>query len=160
MRLGHIHIKVSDLEKSKEFYKNVFLMEIKEEFENKFVFLSRTEAHHEIALQRLVGGELPPKNTLGMLHIAFEVNTIESFSDMIERLSSRGDSFICVNQGVCWSIYFFDPDGMALECYLDRRNKNGGRKQWNGEQEELLAETIQRLYIREEKYGDKEIPND
>ena len=131
MKLGHVHIKVKNLEKSKAYYTGVVGMRLVEEIEGQFAFLSLSSAHHDLALQQrsqLVGSS----NDSVLYHIAFEVRDIESLKQAKERLEENGYPLSLVDHGISWALYTKDPDGNGVEIYMDRRESEGGVKLWNG----------------------------
>lgn len=133
-RIGHVHLKVRDLERSVAFYRRVLGLEVTERAGSGFAFLSGGDAHHELALQEVgEGAGSPPRRSVGLYHTAWEVPDRETFADAREALSEAGVSARAVDHGISWALYFRDPDGQGVEIYLDRRNAPGGTVRWRGQ---------------------------
>ncbi|MBF6568106.1 MAG: VOC family protein [Candidatus Binataceae bacterium] len=122
-RLGHVVIKVRDLERSKKFYIEVLGMDLMEEvpqFRIAFLAFNRRD-HHEIGLLE-VGPEADPGKfeQVGLLHIAFRMKTYEELRAAYQELKSREVKVVAtVDHGVARGVYFKDPDGNELELYVD-----------------------------------------
>lgn len=141
--LGHVHLKVRDLERSVAFYRRVLGLEVSERVEPAFAFLSGGEAHHELALQGLGPGAEPPRPTaVGLYHTAWEAPDRRSFAAAYERLDELGAAAEAVDHGISWALYFADPDGNGVEIYLDRRDEPGGAAEWRGRSRPLSAREI------------------
>lgn len=124
-RIGHVVIKVRDLERSRKFYSEVLGLQVMKEVpEIRAVFLaSNGRDHHELALFE-VGpqAETPRANEIGLMHIAFRLRTEEELRAAYQDLKARGVSIsFTVNHGVSKSVYFRDPDGHELEVYCDNQ---------------------------------------
>lgn len=132
-RIGHVHLKVRDLERSVDFYRAVLGLEVTERAGRGFAFLSGGDAHHELALQEVGEGAGPqPRRSVGLYHTAWEVPDREAFAHARETLSEAGVSARAVDHGISWALYFRDPDGLGVEIYLDRRDAADGTEQWRG----------------------------
>lgn len=132
MKLGHVHLKVRELDRSVAFYTTLFGLLVEERLEG-FAFLNDGLVHHSIALQEL--GPLAPRAhplSVGLYHVAFEVESDEAFRAFEVRLSEMGIRHQSVDHGISWATYFNDPDGNGLEVYVDRRHAAGGRAVWDG----------------------------
>lgn len=132
MKLGHVHLKVRELDRSVAFYTKVFGLHLEERMES-FAFLSDGQVHHSVALQEV--GPLAPKPHpygVGLYHVAFEVDSDEAFRQFESRLVEMGVRHQSVDHGISWATYFNDPDGNGLEVYVDRRHAAGGRAIWQG----------------------------
>lgn len=141
MKIGHAHLKVRNLERSTQFYQEVFGLKIRERI-GHFVFMSGTDMHHEIALQE-VGGDarLPGRFDVGLFHVAFEVPDKRSLADRYRFLIERGIRAVAVDHRISWAIYFSDPDGNGLEIYCDTRKEADGAEDWT-EGDRLLTEEM------------------
>ncbi|MFC7043556.1 VOC family protein [Halonotius sp. GCM10025705] len=129
-QLGHVHLVVSDLDRAVEFYTGFLDLSVTERQAN-YVFLSSGERHHDLALQARPDASSPPPNSRGLYHVAFEFDTPGELRACYEWLQDEAISAQAVDHGISKSLYFDDPDGNGVECYLDTRDDNG--EQWNGE---------------------------
>jgi len=145
-RLGHVHIKVKDLQKSVEFYKKIFHLSVTEKVGSQFAFLSGTGVHHEIALQQKTVSQHNASNRDSVLyHIAFEVGSKTEFSNTYFRLRDMGIKPNAVDHRISWAMYFRDPDHNGLEIYVDTRTDKDGSKLWEGLTKHLLEEELLRF---------------
>ena len=122
-RIGHVVIKVRDLERSRRFYTEVLGLAVMQELPQvKMVFLaSNRREHHELALAE-VGARAgaPNPGDIGLAHFAFRLKTVEDLRAAYRELKERGVPIsFTVNHGVTRSVYFLDPDGNQLEVYVD-----------------------------------------
>ena len=138
--LGHVHLKVSNLEKSKEFYTRFFGLKVTEELGGHFVFLSLGDHHHDVALMD-VGKEAkhPSKNETGLFHFAFEVKTKKDFAEFFKKFKDEGLFPETVDYGISQAIYIQDPDENVVEVYVDTRDKV---HEWKGKTKLLQEEEI------------------
>lgn len=132
-RIGHAHLKVSDLERAVAFYTRFLHLHLVEQVGNHYAFLTGGTMHHEIALQNL-GAYAMPQNprSIGLYHVAFEVPDRASLAAAYQRLTEAGVDVAPVDHLISWALYFSDPDGNGLEIYWDTRNEAGGDKLWMG----------------------------
>lgn len=131
--LGHVHLKVRDLDRSIDFYRDVLDIEVNERHAN-FAFMSFGDHHHDLALQALGEAADPPGEGVGLYHAAFEVPTREALRATHERLVERDVAVTPVDHGISLALYFDDPDGNGLEVYLDTRERRE-RPEWRGRNE-------------------------
>jgi len=132
-RIGHVHLKVRDLERSVDFYRRTLGLEVTERAGHGFAFLSGGDAHHELALQEVGdGAEAAPRRSVGLYHTAWEVADREAFAEAREALAEAGVSAQAVDHGISWALYFRDPDDQGVEIYLDRRDAPDGTERWRG----------------------------
>jgi catechol 2,3-dioxygenase len=129
--LGHVHLKVQDLERSVPFYREVLGLDVGERH-GRFVFLTYGDHHHDVALQELGPDADPPGRGVGLYHAAFEVDSGEALAAVDDRLRERGVAVSPVDHGISKALYFDDPDGNGLEVYLDTRD---GADAWRGRNE-------------------------
>ena len=122
-RIGHVVIRVRDLERSARFYSEVMglqIMKMEPGFKMGF-FASNGRDHHEFAAME-VGPDapIPPSHAIGLSHIAFRLRDEAHLRAAYADLRARGVEIItAVNHGVTKSVYFRDPDGNQLEVYCD-----------------------------------------
>lgn len=132
MRLGHVHMKVRDLERSLPFYQRVLGLRLTERF-GRMAFLAFGEEHHSLALEEIGAmGSIPDRAALGAAHIAFELADTEALASLRRILRAHRVPLKARNNGVSWTLRFHDPDGYELEAYLDRRRAPGGTPLWEG----------------------------
>ena len=123
VKLGHVHLKVTDAGRSERFYADLLGFETHESL-GPFRFMSGGDAHHELALQS--------HPSAGLYHVAFEVSDEGALEEVTERLRNAGVDYVAVDHGISHSVYFHDPDGLGVEVYLDRRGRPGGTTTWHG----------------------------
>lgn len=142
-RIGHIHLKVSDIEVSASFYKQLLGFRITEHIQGEIIFMSSGDMHHELALQHA-----HPEDTIskpGLYHVAFEVDTEKEFAKKFLWLRENKFTVSGVDHGISWALYFDDPDGHGVEIYVDRRSKREGSKEWAGQSYRLDVTELERL---------------
>jgi catechol 2,3-dioxygenase len=128
--LGHVHLKVTDLDRAVEFYTELLDLDVTERHAN-YAFLSFGDHHHDLALQAHEGAASPPLQSTGLYHIAFELDSLGALGDADEWLTEREISVSPVDHGISKALYFDDPDGNGVELYVDTREADDER--WNGE---------------------------
>ena len=122
-RIGHVVIKVRDLERSRRFYTEVLGLELMKELpEVKMIFLaSNRRDHHELALAEI--GQppgVPGPNDIGLSHFAFCLKNIHNLRAAYRELKEHDVQIsFTVSHGVTRSVYFLDPDGYQLGLYVD-----------------------------------------
>ncbi len=143
MKLGHVHIKVRNLEDSLEFYRGLFDLELTEGVGDRFAFLTGNEMHHTLALQALGGdaADAPP-GSVGLFHIAFEAPSKTDFAQRYKQLQELGIEPYTIDHIISWAMYFDDPDGNGLEIYVDTRGDKEGAKSWKGHNRPLTEKQI------------------
>jgi catechol 2,3-dioxygenase len=126
--IGHIHLKVSNLERAISFYADVLGFEVTDRFGRNAAFLSAGGYHHHIGLNtwESQGGQPPPPGATGLYHAAILYPTRADLADALRRLLAHGIRIDgASDHGVSEAIYLRDPDGNGLELYWDRP-----REQW------------------------------
>jgi catechol 2,3-dioxygenase len=127
--LGHVHLKVRDVERAVSFYTDVFDLAITERV-GRYAFLSFGDHHHDVALQG-VGADAPaPGPGVGLYHAAFEVESADELRAVYETLEERGVDVSPVDHRISKALYFDDPSGNGLEVYLDTRDADD--EDWEG----------------------------
>jgi len=122
-RIGHVVIKVRDLERSRKFYTEVLGMQVMKDVPQiGACFLANNgRDHHEVALFQVGPQAAAPKgNEIGLLHFAFRLRSEEELRAAYQEFKAKGVPIsFTVNHGVTKSVYFRDPDGYELEVYCD-----------------------------------------
>src|SRR3954468_20328810 len=141
--IGHVHLKVSDLERAVGFYSGVLGFEVTQRMGNKAVFLSAGGYHHHIGLNtwESEAGSAPPFGTTGLYHFAIRYPDRASLGDALRRLQEAGISVEgASDHGVSEALYLRDPDGNGVELYWDRP-----RSEWPREQDGTIRMLTERL---------------
>jgi len=121
--IGHVHLKVSDIDRSLEFYCGVLGFELQERMGGEAAFISAGGYHHHIGLNTWTsaGGSPPPLGTTGLFHFAIRYPTRRALADALSRLSEAGISLSgASDHGVSEALYLNDPDANGIELYWDR----------------------------------------
>ncbi|MGI8607067.1 MAG: VOC family protein [Gaiellaceae bacterium] len=121
--IGHVHLKVADLDRALRFYRDVLGFELQQQLGDQAAFLSAGGYHHHIGLNTWEsrGGSLPPRGTTGLFHAAIRYPTRKALADALRRLSDAGISLDgASDHGASEALYLRDPDGNGLELYWDR----------------------------------------
>jgi len=123
VRVGHVHLKVSDLDRAVKFYRDVLGFDLTQRYGSQAAFLSAGGYHHHIGLNtwESFGGTPPPPGSTGLYHLAILYPTRAELADALRRVLSadiplEGAS----DHGVSEAIYLRDPDGNGVELYWDR----------------------------------------
>jgi len=123
VKIGHVHLKVGDLERALGFYRDVLGFEVTQRYGREAVFLSAGGYHHHIALNtwESAGGSPPPAGSTGLYHVAILYPTRALLADALQRLVKAGISLDgASDHGVSEALYLRDPDGNGVELYWDR----------------------------------------
>jgi catechol 2,3-dioxygenase len=123
VRIGHVHLKVSDLERAVRFYKDVLGFDLMQRMGSQAAFLSAKGYHHHIGLNtwESPGGPPPPRGTTGLYHFAIRYPDRPALSDAFRRIREAGIPLEgAADHGVSEALYLRDPDGNGLELYWDR----------------------------------------
>ena len=121
--VGHIHLTVSDLERSLAFYRDLLGFEVSARYGDSAVFLSAGGYHHHIGLNTWNGkGAKPaPHGHTGMYHVAFLYPNRKELATVLKRIIDAGYPFEgASDHGVSEAIYLRDPDDNGVEIYVDR----------------------------------------
>ncbi len=122
-RIGHVHLKVSDLEKSLAFYQGLLGFEITTRYGDQAVFISAGGYHHHIGLNTWYSQDAPkaPKHGVGLFHTAILYPTRKDLAVIFDRLRRAGYPLTgASDHGVSEALYLNDPDGNGVELYWDR----------------------------------------
>lgn len=121
--IGHVHLKVSNLERSLEFYCGILGFEITQKFGNSAAFLSAGGYHHHLGLNtwESAGGLPPPPGSTGLYHTAIRYPTRRALADALQRIQEAGiPPEGMADHGVSLALYLRDPDENGVELYWDR----------------------------------------
>jgi len=121
--IGHVHLKVADLERALKFYCGVLGFELQQRFGSSAAFISAGGYHHHIGLNtwESAGGSPPPPRSTGLYHLAILYPTRAALADALRRLVNAGVELDgAADHGVSEALYLRDPDGNGVELYLDR----------------------------------------
>jgi len=122
-RVGHIHLKVTDLDRSVQFYQDVLGFELTLRYGTQAAFLSAGGYHHHIGLNtwHSQGHGPVPRDGAGMYHVAFVFPDRASLGAALQRVLDSGTPLDgSADHGVSQAVYFRDPDGNGIELYWDR----------------------------------------
>jgi len=121
--MGHVHLKVANLERALGFYRDVLGFELTQRFGSSAAFLSAGGYHHHIGLNTWEsdGGHPPASGTTGLYHLAILYPTRAELRDAVRRLQKAGIPLEgASDHGVSEALYLRDPDGNGVELYWDR----------------------------------------
>ena len=133
-RIGHVHLKVANLQRALDFYCGVLGFELTQRYAEEAAFVSAGGYHHHIGLNTWESrdGSSPPKGTTGLYHFAILYPTRAALADALRRLMQANISLEgASDHGVSEALYLSDPDGNGIELYWDRpkelwpRDENG-----------------------------------
>ncbi len=122
-RIGHVHLKVADLDRALGFYQGVLGFELMQRYGDQAAFISAGGYHHHIGLNtwHSKGGKPPPDGTTGLYHTAILYPTRAALADALHRVLSAGIALDgAADHGVSEALYLRDPDENGVELYRDR----------------------------------------
>ena len=123
VRIGHVHLKVADLERALDFYCGVLGFQLTQRYGPQAAFVSAGGYHHHIGLNtwESLGGKPPPPGTTGLYHVAILYPDRATLADALRRLIEHKVPLDgAADHGVSEAIYLQDPDGNGIELYTDR----------------------------------------
>jgi catechol 2,3-dioxygenase len=123
VRIGHVHLKVADLERAIAFYRDVLGFELTQRYGTQAAFLSAGGYHHHIGLNTWESQDGPPphRGATGLYHLAILYPTRAELADALRRLAKSGIPLEgASDHGVSEALYLRDPDGNGVELYWDR----------------------------------------
>jgi catechol 2,3-dioxygenase len=121
--IGHVHLRVADVDRSLEFYRDVLGFTLQQRMGTDAAFISAGAYHHHIGLNswQSRGGSPPPPGTTGLYHVAIRYPTRATLADALRRLvTARIPLTGASDHGVSIALYLNDPDGNGIELYWDR----------------------------------------
>lgn len=145
-RIGHVHLKVADLDRAIAFYSGVLGFELTQKYGDQAAFLSAGGYHHHIGLNtwESLGGTPPPAGHTGLYHTAILYPTRADLADALRRLTEAGIALDgASDHGVSEALYLRDPDGNGVELYWDRDPAD-----WPRDADGTLAMVTRRLDLR------------
>jgi len=128
--IGHVHLKVSDIDRALAFYRDVLGFELTQRLGDEAAFLSAGGYHHNLGLNTWEsrGGSPPPPGTTGLYHVAIRYPDRAALGDALRRLSDAGIPITgATDHGVSEAVYLRDPDGNGIELYRDRPSEEWPR---------------------------------
>jgi catechol 2,3-dioxygenase len=122
-RIGHVHLKVADLDRAEAFYRDVLGFRLRQRYGRQASFLAADSYHHHLGLNiwESAGGEPPAPGTTGLFHFAILYPTRADLARALRRLLDHGVRLDgASDHGVSEALYLRDPDGNGIELYWDR----------------------------------------
>lgn len=138
-RIGHVHLKVSDLPRAVAFYRDAFGFELQQYYGSSAAFLSAGGYHHHLGLNvwESRGGPPPAPGTTGLYHFAILYPSRKELARALRRLIQHGVPIDgASDHGVSEAIYLHDPDGNGIEIYRDRP-----REEWPRQDDQIAMGT-------------------
>lgn len=129
-RIGHVHLKVADLDRALGFYCGVLGFELMQKYGTQAAFISAGGYHHHIGLNtwESAGGSPPPPGTTGLYHSAILYPTRAALADALKRVKAAGIPLDgASDHGVSEALYLRDPDENGVELYWDKAEKDWPR---------------------------------
>lgn len=145
VRIGHVHLKVSNIQRALDFYCGVLGFELMQKFGEQAAFLSAGGYHHHIALNiwESEGAPPPPPGRTGLYHLAILYPSRADLADALRRLLAAHIALDgAADHGVSESLYLRDPDDNGVELYCDRP-----RESWPRTPDGMLAMYTRRLDV-------------
>jgi catechol 2,3-dioxygenase len=121
--IGHVHLKVSEIDRALGFYCGVLGFELQQRLGSQAAFVSAGEYHHHIGLNtwESEGAPAPPRYTTGLYHVAIRYPDRRTLADAVRRVLDAGIRLDgASDHGVSEALYLRDPDGNGIELYRDR----------------------------------------
>ena len=144
-RIGHVHLKVADIERALRFYRDVLGFELTQRYGRDAAFVSAGGYHHHIGLNvwESRGGSPPPRGATGLYHLAILYPDRVSLADALRRVLEAGIPLDgASDHGVSEALYLRDPDGNGVELYRDR-----APEEWPRDGEGNIAMTTRPLDV-------------
>lgn len=147
VRIGHVHLKVADIDRALAFYCGVLGFELMQRYGSGAAFLSAGGYHHHIAVNtwESLGAAPPPRQATGLYHLAILYPTRAALADALRRLTAANIPLDgASDHGVSEALYLRDPDRNGVELFWDRP-----REAWPRDADGRLAMTTRRLDIND-----------
>jgi catechol 2,3-dioxygenase len=147
VRIGHVHLKVADLDRALGFYRDVLGFDVMQRYGSQAAFVSAGGYHHHIGLNtwESAGGPPPARGTTGLYHLAILYPTRAALADALKRLIAAGIALDgASDHGVSEALYLRDPDGNGVELYRDRPET-----EWPRNADGTLAMVTRRLDLQD-----------
>jgi catechol 2,3-dioxygenase len=147
VRIGHVHLKVADLDRALDFYCGVLGFQLMQRYGREAAFVSAGGYHHHIGLNTWESrdGSPPPRGSTGLYHAAILYPSRAALADALRRLTAAGIQLDgASDHGVSEALYLRDPDGNGLELYRDRPED-----EWPRNADGTLAMVTRRLDLDE-----------
>ena len=154
--IGHVHLKVSQLDRAIAFYRDVLGFELMHRYGDQAAFLAAGGYHHHIGLNtwESLGGSPPPRGTTGLYHVAIRYPDRQTLAQAVKQVLDVGIPLSgASDHGVSEAIYLHDPDQNGIELYRDRP-----RDQWPDEMFTAPLD-LQALLAEAERSGSAEPSN-
>jgi len=145
VRIGHVHLKVANLERALGFYCDVLGFNLEQRFGTSAAFISAGGYHHHIGLNtwESEGGSPPPPGSTGLYHVAILYPTRAELADALRRLiAAKIPLDGASDHGVSEALYLHDPDSNGVELYWDRP-----REEWPRDAKGGIAMVTRRLNL-------------
>ena len=146
-RIGHVHLKVSNIQRALDFYCGVLGFELQQMFGRQAAFISAGGYHHHIGLNpwESEGGSPPQPGTTGLYHVAILYPTRADMADALKRLiANKVQLDGAADHGVSEALYLHDPDLNGIELYWDKPEA-----QWPRAADGTIAMVTERLDLNE-----------
>jgi catechol 2,3-dioxygenase len=146
-RIGHVHLKVADLERSLKFYRDLLGFRVMQYYGSSAVFISAGGYHHHIGLNTWYSknGSPPSPRSTGLFHTAILYPTRKDLANALKRLvGARYPLTGASDHGVSHALYLDDPDGNGVELYWDKP-----RDEWPIDEEGGIAMITEALDVNE-----------
>ena len=144
--IGHVHLKVADLERAVAFYRDLLGFDLASRYGEQAAFLSAGGYHHHIGLNtwESAGGSPPPRGATGLYHLAIRFPTRAALAATLKRVvDARYPIDGASDHSVSEAVYLRDPDGNGLELYWDRPREN-----WRRNPDGSIAMTVEWLDLQ------------
>ena len=135
VKIGHVHLKVADLDRALGFYIGVLGFQLTQRYGDRAAFISAGGYHHHIGLNtwESLGGSPPPPGATGLYHLAVLYPTRAALADALLRLDRAGITLDgASDHGVSEALYLRDPDQNGVELYWDRPQEHWPRDTGGG----------------------------